>query len=73
MFGDKKGGRIHIGVEDNGISFNVEQITLTGTEKGGFGLFSIRERLEQIGGQLKMQSKPGAGTKVTIEAPLSEN
>jgi PAS domain S-box-containing protein len=68
----KKNGRIQIVVEDNGVGFDAEQVTSIGTEKGGFGLFSIRERLEQIGGLLEIRSKPGAGTRIAIEVPLSE-
>jgi signal transduction histidine kinase len=36
----------------------------------GFGLFSIKERLDQLGGHFKMESTPHHGTRMTIEAPL---
>jgi signal transduction histidine kinase len=36
---------------------------------GGYGLFSIRERLRYIDGTLKIKSKPGQGTAVIISAP----
>ncbi len=35
----------------------------------GFGLLSIRERLEMIGGDLLVDSAPGRGTTVTLRAP----
>jgi signal transduction histidine kinase len=38
---------------------------------GGFGLFSIRERLSLLGGSLKIHSKPGGGTIAKIVIPLS--
>jgi signal transduction histidine kinase len=38
--------------------------------KHGFGLFSIRERLGQLGELFKIESKPGGGTKVTVTASL---
>lgn len=33
---------------------------------GGFGLFSIRTRLEQSGGRMEVESAPGRGTRVTL-------
>ena len=36
---------------------------------GGFGLFSIRERLELLGGRMEVDAAPGRGTRVTIVAP----
>ena len=40
---------------------------------GRFGLFSIRERLEPIGGHVEVASKPGQGTKVTLMGPLKSD
>ena len=37
--------------------------------KPGFGLFSIRERLRQLGGQMELRSAPGSGTSVTLRLP----
>jgi len=68
----KVGDRIHVTVEDDGWGFDPKEIAATGTTKGGFGLFSIRERLEQLGGHLEIKSAPGCGCKVTMVAPLKE-
>lgn len=38
-------------------------------ERGGFGLFSIRERLEMFGERLEVESVPGEGPKFMIEVP----
>jgi CheY-like chemotaxis protein len=38
---------------------------------GGFGLFSIRERLECLGGHLKIDSSLNLGTRVTVELPVA--
>jgi signal transduction histidine kinase len=35
----------------------------------GFGLRSMRERMEQIGGTLTVESAPGEGTTITASAP----
>jgi signal transduction histidine kinase len=37
-----------------------------------FGLFSIRERIRPLGGELEIDSKPGQGTMVTLMAPLKK-
>lgn len=63
--------RIQIVVKDDGIGFDVKELDVK-KGKAGFGLFSIRERLEAIGGILKVQSKKGEGTMVTLTAPLSK-
>ncbi len=64
--------QIQVSVEDDGWGFDPEKIAATAVRRGGFGLFSIRERLEQLGGELEIESAPGHGTRVTIMAPLKE-
>lgn len=36
----------------------------------GLGLAGVRERMDLIGGELAIDSRPGAGTTVTLSAPL---
>lgn len=36
----------------------------------GFGLFSVRERLDLFGGHMQVESAPGKGTQVTVDVPL---
>jgi signal transduction histidine kinase/sugar lactone lactonase YvrE len=38
---------------------------------GGHGLRNMRRRAEEIGGQLKIESRPGAGTVIYLEVPLA--
>ncbi len=64
--------RIHICVEDNGVGFEPGKVASVGPKTGGFGLFSIRERLEQLGGRFEIKSAPGCGCRVTIAAPLKQ-
>lgn len=61
-------GRLHLVVADDGVGFNTADPPTSGSTSG-FGLFSIRERLELIGGRLEVESAPGSGTRVTIEVP----
>ena len=42
----------------------------TGRTPGGFGLFSIRERLEHLGGSFDIDSQPGKGTRARLRCPL---
>ncbi len=66
----RKENTVHVSVEDNGIGFDVNLIGGWGNELGGFGLFSVRERLFLLGGRLEISSAPGSGTKITLVAPL---
>jgi signal transduction histidine kinase len=38
---------------------------------GGYGLLSMAERAEIVGGRLNISSRPGSGTTVTATVPLS--
>ncbi|HEY9673366.1 MAG TPA: sensor histidine kinase [Waterburya sp.] len=51
-------------IQDNGTGFNVEANTT------GFGLQGMRERTLALGGQLIIDSKPGAGCRITAHFPL---
>jgi len=61
---------IQIDVEDDGKGFDSVQAISTGIEDTKFGLFSIRQRLEQLGGYFEMDSEPGRGSKIMMTAPL---
>ena len=52
-------------VEDKGAGFCHESIP------PGFGLFSIRERLNHLGGDMQIDSVPGAGTRIVVVAPMA--
>jgi signal transduction histidine kinase len=66
----RNGGNVQITVEDDGVGFDPSDISSRWNRNGGFGLFSIRERLGHLGGQLKVRSKSGHGTRVSLVAPL---
>lgn len=58
---------IRICVEDNGCGCSMEQ---TFPQKGGFGLMSVQEALERLGGSLYIDSQPNQGLTATLTAPL---
>jgi PAS domain S-box-containing protein len=60
--------QIRVCVEDDGIG--CERDRMRPRLRGGFGLLSIQEGVEQFGGSLSIQSGKGQGTKVTLMAPL---
>lgn len=64
-------GLILIRVEDNGIGFNPDLITHNRGMKNGFGLFSIRERMNYLGGELEIDSDERSGTKIVLRVPLN--
>jgi signal transduction histidine kinase len=63
------GGRVRVEVADDGAGFDPERPRRDETQAGGFGLFSIRERLELLGGAMEVDSAPGKGTRITILTP----
>lgn len=64
----ESGGGMRIVVTDNGVGYEPGQAVPKAA--GGFGLFSIHERLDLIGGGLEVASAPGQGCRCTITAPL---
>ena len=57
---------LRIGVEDNGVGFEGQKV-----EAGADGLRNMRQRITDIGGQFKMESRTGGGTKVFVEVKWS--
>jgi len=62
---------ILVRVRDEGRGFTVPSEGFHASKEGGFGLFSIQERLGRLGGALSVTSSPGSGTSVVLEAPLA--
>ena len=54
-------------VKDNGIGFDSNEIEKSEDRQGQFGLNGIRERLELLDGELKLESSPGKGTTMTVK------
>jgi PAS domain S-box-containing protein len=66
----RDGGEIVVQVWDNGAGFAGSKTRLGPGDSGGFGLFSIRERIRHLGGRVEVKSRHGEGTTVTLTAPL---
>lgn len=60
---------ICIVVQDDGVGFDVHKAFRAGHDALGLGLFSIRERLTLLGGQMTVDSAPGQGARFTLRVP----
>jgi len=70
---DKIDSDIVVHVIDNGIGFELEEIeTIYHYSNGGYGLFSVSERLSNVGGKFHIQSNLGKGTDIKITMPSDE-
>jgi two-component system, NarL family, sensor histidine kinase UhpB len=56
-------------VRDDGLGFDSSQIHML-TGRKGLGLIAMRERVSAIGGTLRIESRPGHGTELSIRLPL---
>lgn len=65
--------RIAISVSDQGVGFNYQNALSYPATDAGFGLISIRERIEFIGGEMTVDSTPGYGTTITVVFPVSSD
>ncbi|MFH1139100.1 MAG: sensor histidine kinase [Pseudomonadota bacterium] len=63
-------GGLELSVRDDGIGFDVSQLDEAASNRS-FGLFSINERLVSLGGGLRVETAPGAGTAVALTVPYS--
>ena len=57
-------------VEDDGIGFNVSEVIGRNDVIKNFGLFSIRQQLLDIDGQIFIESDVGIGSKMTVVCPI---
>lgn len=59
-------GLVTATVEDDGCGFDVKGVLAS--QDQGLGLFGMQERASLVGGRLRIDSEPGRGTRVVIEA-----
>jgi signal transduction histidine kinase len=57
-------------VEDDGIGFEPDSLSISPDQGRGLGLLGMEERLELLGGELQIDSTPGYGTQIHIRVPL---
>jgi len=69
---ERNNNKVRISVEDDGVGFAPSRIYSSKNVGKGFGLFSIEERLAQLGGNFIIVSKPGHGTRASLIVPLKD-
>jgi signal transduction histidine kinase len=62
-------GRLYLSVEDNGVGYDGTATSPAGKRRG-WGLITMSERALAIGGACRVESRPGMGTHVVVEAPV---
>ncbi len=70
---ERQAGRLLVIVEDNGRGFDADRLLRSGLREKRLGLFGMQERANLIGGELTIESRPGAGTTVFVEVPLEQH
>ena len=59
-----------VSVTDRGKGFDIQEDTKASPSGGKYGLFSISERFEALGGWFSVESSPGSGTNATLLTPV---
>ena len=57
------GDAVHLLIADDGVGFDA---TVT-PPRGGWGLLTMAERAEAVGGRCRVKSRRGEGTEITVE------
>lgn len=66
-----KDEEIKLYIYDDGKGFDLESVKEKGEGiNSGFGLFSMRERVELLSGEFNISSEPGKGTRLNIAIPM---
>jgi two-component system nitrate/nitrite sensor histidine kinase NarX len=64
----RRSTRLVVTIEDDGQGFDMDAV-LKGQNKKNFGLTTMHERAEGIGGFLDIQTQVGGGTRISISVP----
>ncbi len=66
------GDKILVTIEDDGVGFDQNEAARKTGGEAGFGLFSIQERMSDLGGDFTIESQPGQGTKAFLSIPFND-
>ena len=66
------GSEIQILIEDDGVGFDHDVRKEQSRSTNGFGLFSVQERMADLGGRCDILSAPGKGCRVILTVPLEK-
>jgi len=68
----RKGSSLMVVIEDNGRGFEVDDWRARCQREDHLGLLGMEERAVLLGGTLRLESRPGAGTHLFVDLPLQE-
>jgi two-component system CheB/CheR fusion protein len=66
---EEREGYLSVTIEDKGRGFDPTQVPLDGGDHPSFGLTSVKERVDLLGGTLTIDSQPNRLTRVTVRVP----
>jgi signal transduction histidine kinase len=69
IFLRREPGRATLEVTDDGRGFDVRRAE---ERRPGMGMFSMRERVGLVNGDLRVESSPGHGTRIVASVPLTD-
>jgi PAS domain S-box-containing protein len=64
----RDGGHVRLSVSDDGIGFAPDEVP-----RGHLGLIGMRQRVDLVGGELRVQSRTGDGTLIEASVPAGED
>lgn len=63
---------LRVTITDNGVGFDMETVLRDPEKWDHFGIKGILERSRLVGGEGRVESKPGKGTRIVVEVPLGQ-
>lgn len=67
----REGDWLEVAIEDDGRGFEPQAFSRAGESGQGLGLMGMRERMELLGGEARIDSAPDSGTRVLLRVPLA--
>jgi NarL family two-component system sensor histidine kinase LiaS len=62
---NKPNDNVRLSIKDNGVGFKLDESKLT-----SYGIQSMKERVNEIGGMINFITAPGKGTRIEIRVPI---
>ena len=59
-------------IADDGVGFNVDAVNENYNARGSLGMLNMSERADLVDGTLRVDSRPGEGTSITLIVPLDK-
>jgi signal transduction histidine kinase len=63
-------GGLEMTISDDGSGFDLERVMGAGDTLSGFGINSMRQRVEICNGSFEIRSRPGQGTRIRVRLPM---